>query len=83
MFLMLQGDCVSKREACLRTLMNSVSAVVAVQPRSAHVGPELAGWGGGCLAPAQSRAADTQSHCGTFVWIYMTGNATLPGVEQL
>ncbi len=66
--------------------MNSVSAAVAVQSRSACVGPEPAGWEGGAvgvLAPAQSRAADGQSHCGTVLWIYMTGNATLPGVEQL
>lgn len=37
-FFMLQDDCVSKREACFKTLMNSVSAAVAVQPRSAHDG---------------------------------------------
>ncbi len=47
-FLMLHGGCVSKREACFRTLMNSVWAAVAVavQSRSACVGPEPAGWGG-------------------------------------
>ncbi len=48
-FLMLHGGSVSKREACFRTLMNSVWAAVAVavQSRSACVGPEPTGWEGG------------------------------------
>lgn len=64
-FLMLQGGCVSKREASFRTLMNcfsSTSGSVEVSLCWARAG------GTGGLAP-QSRAADAQSHCGTFVWI--------------